>query len=182
MKYVSCVANEEEESKASESTITHEGKLKPKKAAKTEPKAKKEAKDDAVPDGHFGQPQISEAQATSLQKFLEIFSGIQNDLSVCLGIIDEGNLRDYVVAATLKQVTVFILRLQEFTAMLELSLETRAGDFKEMKGIESKLKVEGKELMKTMRLQIKTATLMKDGPKGGPKDKGKKRKVEVGGE
>ena len=63
--------------------------------------------------------------------------------------------------------------------MLELSLETRAGDFEEMKGIESKLKVEGTELM---RLQIKTATLMKDGPKDGPKDKGKKRKVEVGGE
>ena len=178
MKYVSCVAKEEEESKASESTITHEGKLKPKKAAKTEAKAKREAKDDAVPDGHFGQPQISEAQATSLQKFLEIFTGIQNDLSVCLGIIDEGNLRDYVVAATLKQVTVFILRLQEFTAMLELSLETRAGDFKEMKGIESKLKVEGKELMKNMRLQIKTATSLKDAPKA----KGKKRKVEVGGE
>ena len=91
-------------------------------------------------------------------------------------------MRDYVVAATLKQVTVFILKLQEFTAMLELSLETRAGDFEEMKGIESKLKVEGKGLMKTMRLQIKTATLMKDGPKDGPKDKGKKRKVEVGGE
>ena len=88
MKYFSCVATEEEESKASESTITQEGKLKPKKAAKTEPKAKKEAKDDAAPDGHFGQTQISEAQATSLQKFLEIFTGIQNDLSVCLGIID----------------------------------------------------------------------------------------------
>ena len=48
--------------------------------------------------------------------------------------------------------------------------------------MESKLKVDGKELMKNMRLQIKTATLMKDGPKDGPKDKGKKRKVEVGGE
>ena len=178
MKYSSCVANEEEESKAGESTITHEGKLKPKKAAKTEPKAKKEVKDDAAPDGHFGQPQISEGQAIFLHKFLEIFSGMQNELAAGLQVIDEGNLRDYVVAATLKQTQVYILKLQEFTAMLELSLETGGGDFKEMKGIESNLKVEGKELMKNMRLQIKTATLMKD----GPKDKGKKRKVEVGGE
>ena len=120
----------------------------------------------------------SEAQATSLNKFLDIFTGIHNDLAAGLQAIDEGNLRDYVVAATLKQITVFILQLQEYIAMVELSLETKVGDFKEMKGIESNLKVEGKELMKNMRLHIETANLLKD----GPKDTGKKRKVEVGGE
>ena len=62
--------------------------------------------------------------------------------------------------------------------MVELSLETQVGDFKEMKGIESTLKVAGKELVKTMRLLIKTANLLK----AGPKDKGKKRQVEVCGE
>ena len=174
MKYVSCVANEEEESKASESSITHEEKLKPKKAAKTQPKALKIEKDEVAP---AGPPKISEAQALSIQKFLDTIVGTHNDLVTGMKTIDEDNLRDYVVAATLKQINIFILQLQEYTAMLELSLETMVGDFKEMKSIESKVKVEGKELIKNMRLQMKTATVLK----GGPQDKGKKRKVVVGG-
>ena len=92
--------------------------------------------------------------------------------------IDEGNLLDFVVTATLKKINVFLLQLEEYTAVIELSLETKVGDFAEMKGTVAKVKVEGGELMKNMRLQIKTANLLK----GGPKGKGKKRKVEVGGE
>ena len=178
MLYVSCVANEEEE--ASESSITHEGNLKPKKAAKTESKEPKIAKDKVAPAGPPGPPQISEAQATSLNKFLEVFTCIQHELAAGLQVIGESNLKDYVIAATMTHVTVFMFQLQEFTAMLELSLETKVGDFKGMKGMETNLKVEGKELMKNMRLQIKTATLLKK----GPQDKGKKRKVDVdvGGE
>ena len=62
--------------------------------------------------------------------------------------------------------------------MLELILETMVGDFNEMKGIDSKVKVEEKMILKNLRLQLKAATLLKDGPKA----KGKKRKVEVCGE
>ena len=182
MKYFSCVANEEEESKASESSITSEGNFKPKKAAKTEPKAPKiascGAEGEVAPDGPLGPPQVSEAQAISIHKFLDTIVSTHNNLVTDLQMIVEAKLREYVVAATLKQSNVFVVQLQEHTAMLELILETMVGDFNEMKGIDSKIKVEGKMILKNLRLQLKAATLLKDGPKAN----GNKRKVEVGGE
>ena len=178
MKYVSGFEDNEEESKASGSAIIQEGRLKPKKAAKKEPKKPKIAKGEVAPDAQPGPHQISHAQASSLHKFLDIFTTMQYELAAGLQVIDDSKLQEYVVAATFKNVTIFVLRLQDFIAMLELSLETKTDYYNEMKGIESTLKVAGKELVKNMRLQIKTANLLK----AGPKDKGKKRKVEVCGE
>ena len=115
----------------------------------------------------------------SLRKFLDILIGMHNDLVTNVEVIDKENLRDYVVAATLKNAHVFTLQLQEYTSIVELALETMVGDFKEMKVMKLKIKLEGKELMKKMRLQIKAATSLKDGPKAS---KGKKRKGEVDNE
>ena len=82
---------------------------------------------------------ISDAQAVSLKKFLDIVVGIHNDLVTGTQTIGEGNLRDFVVTATLKKINVFLLQLQEYTAVIELSLETKVGDFKEMRGTVAKV-------------------------------------------
>ena len=99
MKYVSLTANEEEESKANESSLTQEGKHKPKKAAKPAKIAKEEVPPDGPP-GSSGPPQITGAQSVSLRKVLDILIGTHNDLAANMEVIDKGNLRDHVVAAT----------------------------------------------------------------------------------
>ena len=90
MKYVSLTANEEEESKANESSLTQEGKHKPKKAAKPAKIAKEEVPPDGPP-GSSGPPQITEAQSVSLRKFLDILIGMHNDLVTNMEVIDKEN-------------------------------------------------------------------------------------------
>ena len=103
MKYVSGFEDNEEESKASGSAIIQEGRLKPKKAAKKEPKKPKIAKGEVAPDAQPGPHQISHAQASSLQKFLDIFTTMQYELAAGLQVIDDSKLQEYIAAATFQE-------------------------------------------------------------------------------
>ncbi len=108
-----------------------------------------------------------------MEKYVATAKFIRDSLTDGLSAIQSDGLTDFVVQAPLKQIDIFIIKLKEFIAIAEGSLDSRAGDFEEIKATRAQIKADGCQYTKTLKMQIKSATLLKDG--GGSKAKGKKR-------
>jgi len=164
MSYSSGVGNEQEKAESKESKITQEGKL---KARKEEGKAAKPPKVAGA---------ISDSEAKSLQQYISDAQDIVIELAAIIEEIRNAELQDFVIAASLKEAPLVALKIKEFLAMAEGSLESKAGDFKELKHLmDTTVKGSGKSCVKSLKSQVKSAHSLKQGPQ--PKAQGKKRKA-----
>jgi hypothetical protein len=170
MKYFSKVAQNEKLENTSGQSSTHDRYVKGKAAKKaTEPAEKKEPTEEAVP--------LSEAQTTSLGQLAAEITEVNLQLDVELTSIETKEVKEFMVQASITHAAACGFKLKEFVAIVAVAVDNSTGDFKELKSQHRELKAAGKDQVRRLKGQIKSASSLKIDLQTPNMAKGTKRKA-----
>jgi hypothetical protein len=120
---------------------------------------------------------LSEAHKTSLGQFAAEITEVNGLLTVELGNIVTNDVKEFMVQASITQAEVCGFKLKEFVAIVAVAVDSGTCDFIDLKSQHRDLKTDGKDQVRRLKGQIKTAMTLKTELRAPKIAKGSKRKA-----
>ncbi len=121
--------------------------------------------------------ELSEAHKTSLGQFVAELTEVNGLLTVELSNIETNDVKEFMVQASITQAEACGFKLKEFVAIIAVAVDNSTGDFKELKSQHRELKAAGKDQVRRLKGQIKSASSLKIDLQTPNMAKGTKRKA-----
>jgi hypothetical protein len=171
MTYCSKVAASETLESSTGQSSTHDSYVKGKTAKKAKTPASK-------PESAGEATELSEAQKTLLGTFVAEIIEANLQLDVELASIETKEVKEFMVQASITQAVACGFKLKEFVAIVAVAVDNSSGDFNELKSQHRELKATGKDQVRRLKGQIKSAISLKIELQTPKMAKGTKRKAD----